>query len=66
MNEEGEQLIQACGSFDILTGEYSLSIASGRLVVSFDFLKKDDIEHLISCLSCMIATHETENHGTQR
>ena len=66
MDEEGEQLIQACGSVDILTGDYSLSIASGRLVVSFDFLKKEDIEHLISCLSCMIAPLETEHHGTNR
>ena len=49
-----EPPIQATGSFDVLTDEYSFSICSGSLVVTFDFLKKNDIEHLVSCLSCML------------
>lgn len=46
--------IQACGSFDPSMDEYSFTIASGALVVTFEFLKKEDIEHLNSCLSCML------------
>lgn len=46
--------IQACASFDPVTGEYSFSVVSGSLVVTFEFLKKADIEHLNSCLSCML------------
>jgi hypothetical protein len=53
--------IQACGSFDPLIDEYALTVTSGSLVVTFEFLKKKDIEHLISCLSCMIATEEEPN-----
>lgn len=49
-----EPAIQALGSFDPLTDEYSFSMCSGSLVVTFDFLKKKDIEHLVSCLSCML------------
>jgi hypothetical protein len=54
-------LIQATGSFDVLTDEYSFSIGSGSLVVTFDFLKKKDIEHLVSCLSCMLMSDEPIN-----
>jgi hypothetical protein len=54
-----EPLIQATGSFDVLTDEYSFSIGSGSLVVTFDFLKKKDIEHLVSCLSCMLINYES-------
>lgn len=46
--------IQACGSFDPKTGEYSFSLAGGHLAVSFDFLSKDDVEHIVSCLSCLL------------
>ena len=53
-----EPPIQATGSFDVLTDEYSFSICSGSLVVTFDFLKKKDIEHLVSCLSCMLVDDE--------
>jgi len=53
-----EPPIQATGSFDVLTDEYSFSICSGFLVVTFDFLKKKDIEHLVSCLSCMLVDDE--------
>jgi len=53
-----EPPIQATGSFDVLTDEYSFSICSGSLVVTFDFLKKKDIEHLVSCLSCMLIDNQ--------
>ncbi len=56
-----ESPIQATGSFDVLTDEYSFSICSGSLVVTFDFLKKKDIEHLVSCLSCMLVDDELAN-----
>lgn len=56
-----ETPIQATGSFDVLTDEYSFSICSGSLVVTFDFLKKNDIEHLVSCLSCMLVNDELTN-----
>lgn len=52
---DASDVIQACGYHDVLTDEYALTVASGSLVVTFDFLKKGDVEHLISCLSCMIA-----------
>jgi len=52
---DASDVIQASGYFDVLTEEYALTLASGSLVVTFDFLKKGDIEHLISCLSCMLA-----------
>lgn len=50
--------IQASGYYDVLTEEYALTVCSGSLVVSLDFLKKADIEHLISCLSCMLDNEE--------
>lgn len=50
--------IQASGYFDVLTEEYALTVCSGSLVISLDFLKKEDVEHLISCLSCMLADEE--------
>ncbi|MGA1584048.1 MAG: hypothetical protein ACO4CH_12430 [Saprospiraceae bacterium] len=45
--------IQACGSYDALTEEYSFTVSSGGLSVTFDFLSEEDIEELISCLACM-------------
>jgi len=52
--------IRASGSFDVLANEYSLTICSGSLVVSIDFLKQEDIEHLMSCLECMLVDENTE------
>lgn len=52
--------IQACGSFDPLADEYSLTVCSGSLIVSIDFLKREDIEHLMSCLECMLVDENTE------
>lgn len=54
-----ESPIQATGSFDVLTDEYSFSICSGFFVITFDFLKRKDIEHLVSCLSCMLVDDES-------
>ena len=50
--------IQATGSYDVLTKEYSFSICSGELAVTFEFLKKEDIEHFVSCLTCMLYQDE--------
>ena len=61
-----EDPIQASGFFDILTNEYALTVTSGSLVVTFDFLKKEDVEHLMSCLSCMIADDEPQADEQQR
>lgn len=52
--------IQASGSFDVLADEYSLTVCSGSLVVSIDFLKREDIEHLMSCLECMLVDENIE------
>lgn len=51
--------IQASGYFDSFTKEYALSICSGSLLVTFDFLKEDDVRELLSCLSCMLGDDET-------
>lgn len=64
--------LQACGSFDPLVDKYSISIAiegalkgptvalesgsDGSLCVSFDCLSREDLEHLESCISCMLTT----------
>ena len=49
-----KEKIQATGSYDETTEEYSLSIGSGGLIVSFDFLKEADILEILSCLNCML------------
>jgi hypothetical protein len=38
--------------------EYSLTVTSGGMAVTFDFLKKEDMRHLLSCLSCMLDSDE--------
>lgn len=55
-----KEKIQATGSFDGITEEYSLSVGSGGLVVSFDFLKEEDIREILSCLICMLPPSDTE------
>ena len=52
--------VQATGSYDGTTEEYTLSLCSGGLVVSFDFLKEDDIREILSCLTCMLPFDDTE------
>lgn len=46
--------IQTSGYFDILTNEYALTICSGGLVMTLEFLKEEDIRELLSCVSCML------------
>lgn len=58
--KQGPEKIQACGSFDPLTDEYSFTIACGALAVTFEFLKKEDVEHINSCLSCMLTDDLSE------
>ena len=50
--------IQTSGYFDILTNEYALTICSGSLVMTLEFLKEEDIRELLSCLSCMLPTED--------
>ncbi len=52
------QEIQATGSYDTVMDEYSLTITGGSLTITFEFLKKDDLEHIKSCIDCMLnSTH---------
>ena len=50
--------IQASGSYNVKISlgaeDYSISIATGKLCVTLEPLNKEDIEHLISCLQCML------------
>ena len=46
--------IQCAGSFDALTNEYSLSFSNGQILLSLDYLKRDDIEEIASCLVAMM------------
>jgi len=34
--------------------EYSLTITGGSLIITFEFLKKRDLEHIKSCIDCML------------
>ena len=58
-NENAEHmsdLFQAAGSYSHLTDDYTLSLASGQICITLEPLQKEDIEHLISCLECMLET----------
>lgn len=46
--------IQVSGYFDILTNEYALTVCSGSLVMTLEFLKEEDVRELLSCVSCML------------
>lgn len=46
--------LQATGSYDESKDEYSLAIATDRTLFAFDFLKKEDLEHIQSCIECML------------
>lgn len=54
----GRSPIQVSGYFDILTDEYALTVCSGSLVMTLEFLKEEDIRELLSCLSCMLVDDE--------
>lgn len=56
-NENAEHMsefIQAAGSYSHLTENYTLSIASGQICITLEPLQREDIQHLISCLECML------------
>jgi len=53
-----KERIQTCGSYDAAEDEYSLTVSSGGLVVTFDFLSEEDIGELVSCLNCMLIKDE--------
>ena len=53
--------VSCCGSYDPVTREYSFSAVSGGLCISFDFLKKEDIEEMKSCLECLLFSEQPEN-----
>lgn len=48
------QRIQVSGYFDVLTNEYALTVCSGGLVATIEFLKEEDIREILSCVSCML------------
>lgn len=58
--QRSAEKIQACGSFDPIENEYSFTLVSGALVVTFEFLKQEDIEHIHSCLDCLLTTEEPD------
>jgi len=53
-----KERITATGSFDALTEEYALSISSGGLIVSFDFLSEADLREILSCINCLLPTED--------
>jgi hypothetical protein len=57
-----EEPLQAVGSHDPLTDEYCLSLASGSLLVTFHFLTRDQVEHIKSCIDCMLMSSEIESN----
>jgi hypothetical protein len=59
------QRLQACGSFDVITGEYSFTLASGQICLTFDFLSREDIQHIFSCLSCLLGSSEITTNGPE-
>jgi hypothetical protein len=57
--------IQCAGSFDALTGDYSLSISTNQLFFSLDYLKRDDIEEIASCLVSMMDADLAANENSE-
>jgi hypothetical protein len=53
-----KERIAATGSFDPLTEEYALSISSGSLIVSFDFLGEEDLHEILSCIKCLLPSED--------
>jgi len=46
--------IQVCGYFDNAANQYALTVCSGSLVMTLEFLKEEDIREILSCVSCML------------
>ena len=58
--------IQVSGYFDVLTNEYAITVCSGSLVATIEFLKEEDIREILSCVSCMLPPdNDTENDQRQ-
>lgn len=53
-----KERIITSGSFDALTEEYALSISSGGLIVSFDFLSEEDLREILSCINCLLPSED--------
>jgi len=53
-----KEKILTSGSFDPLTEEYVLSISSGGLIVSFDFLREEDLREIRSCINCLLPSED--------
>lgn len=53
-----KEKVLASGSFEPLTDDYALSISSGGMIVTFDFLSEDDLKEIRSCINCMLPTEE--------
>lgn len=49
-----KEQILASGSFDPVTEEYALSLSSGGLIVTFDFLSEEDLRQIQSCVTCLL------------
>lgn len=57
--------IQCAGSFDALTNEYSLSFSTDGILISLDYLKRDDIEEIASCLVSMMDADLEANEDSE-
>lgn len=55
--------LQATGSYDEEKDEYSLALATDRTLFAFDFLKKEDLEHIKSCIECMLISDLEAEHN---
>jgi len=53
-----KERINTTGSFDPVTEEYALSLSSGGLIVSFDFLSEEDLREIQSCITCLLPSED--------
>jgi hypothetical protein len=51
---------QCAGYCDHGEGDYSLTVASKGLCISIEYMTKDDLLELKSCIECMLEDIETE------
>jgi hypothetical protein len=58
--------IQVSGYFDMLTNEYALTICSGGLVATIEFLKEEDVREILSCVSCMLLPEDNLEHDERQ
>lgn len=55
--------IQTTGTADFKTDEFSFTICENNIAITFDGLTREDVEEMISCLSCMLMTEEDLDIG---